>query len=1164
MNRTLIWSLLLLSCLVVLALSALQSTWLRDQVLTRGLDAATESWSLGAVEGRLLTGLTLHDLRIEIEAAEIELNRLDLEPAFERLLWGKLSIRHLILTRPRVNLLPAVDAPEPTEGPLELDFSLPIPVQLQHVAVHELDILQDGAPLANDLSAAVRLNAFGSQVALDDFRLLWPDEQLRLSGGGTMRLTPELPLTVGLNITRHPASEREPPLHARINVDGNLRHLQGRVRLEQPTRGLLAFTLDLEDTAFTLQGDLDGLAWPDPALPATLHRLRVSADGDFDTVDWTVTGEGLWEQDQVSLSAHGQASPSSVRIDDAEFRYAQIQGDLTALLDLGSDPEFEASLNIHDLDIGQWFDDWPTRLQVSTTLRGSLPVDDAPLQIAVPRLLIRGEWNQVPARVNAVLAATVDGQDSNVTIEQLDLTAGQNHLTATGSLADRLDLKLAAQLSDLSQLWPGLRGAVTTDLNASGPRDTPTLELHGRAANAGYRELRLGSASWNGRLDLQPGTESLLQLQARDVRAGDLRLATDLTLTGSWPQLTLSGTTELPTLEMRIAQTLDFSVDTLDHARLQDLELQLPFVGNWTLTEALALQWDTETPFLDLSQSCLASEQGASLCWEDSRLHPENTLLDLQLSELDLALFAAQLPPELTVDGHIGMSLRVRGFDLDATLAGEAVSLAINDLELGEQIYDDTLETLELEFSHRNGQFLSELQAQAQGAGRIHWAGSLQTDLDDLMQTPAETLRDGVLAGNLHLAIEELAPFTPLIPGPTRAAGHLHGALQLSGTLEYPEVGGQAELAGELALLNLGLDLNPVRLQVSTSPGDRIQVEGSATIDGETLSLLGSVDRDPDTGFVADASVTGERIPLAFGPDMNLTLSPNLQFRYDDSGARLDGRAIIPQARIRVQALPEGGGDTLSSDVVIHRDDGEAVRDRVLPFWLNLEVVLGDQVRLSASGLETRLTGRLRLRQSPDFPLTAQGQLETRDGAFNAYGQDLTIRHGRMNFDGPLDNPAVDVLAIRRVEDAEVGIHVTGFADALETRLHSSPPRDEAEALTMLITGRKPGEASSADMDRVSDAALGYGLGQATPVIGRLVNQLGIDELALDSPLDQDTGAILVGTQVTDDIYVRYTYGLHTRVGGLLIEYRLTDWLSVQSETGTTQAIDLIFRREIR
>ena len=52
--------------------------------------------------------------------------------------------------------------------------------------------------------------------------------------------------------------------------------------------------------------------------------------------------------------------------------------------------------------------------------------------------------------------------------------------------------------------------------------------------------------------------------------------------------------------------------------------------------------------------------------------------------------------------------------------------------------------------------------------------------------------------------------------------------------------------------------------------------------------------------------------------------------------------------------------------------------------------------------------------------------IRTVDGTYIAFGQKLTIDRGRVIFDGPPDNPALDVVALRKNLAVEAGIEITG------------------------------------------------------------------------------------------------------------------------------------------
>jgi autotransporter translocation and assembly factor TamB len=45
-------------------------------------------------------------------------------------------------------------------------------------------------------------------------------------------------------------------------------------------------------------------------------------------------------------------------------------------------------------------------------------------------------------------------------------------------------------------------------------------------------------------------------------------------------------------------------------------------------------------------------------------------------------------------------------------------------------------------------------------------------------------------------------------------------------------------------------------------------------------------------------------------------------------------------------------------------------------------------------------------------------------------------------------------------------------------------------------------------------------------------------------------------------VYARYTYGVFSRVGALLLRYRLTEHLTLDAGVGETQSIDILYTIE--
>ena len=126
-------------------------------------------------------------------------------------------------------------------------------------------------------------------------------------------------------------------------------------------------------------------------------------------------------------------------------------------------------------------------------------------------------------------------------------------------------------------------------------------------------------------------------------------------------------------------------------------------------------------------------------------------------------------------------------------------------------------------------------------------------------------------------------------------------------------------------------------------------------------------------------------------------------------------------------------------------------------------LVLGEKVKVQGYGLEGRVTGELTVAEEPGRATVAEGELRAVDAAYLAYGQSLDIKTGRLVFaGGPIDNPSLDVQAVRVSGDVTAGVQVNGRLKEPELSLFSQPPLPDGDILSYIVIGRPMAEASSA------------------------------------------------------------------------------------------------------
>jgi translocation and assembly module TamB len=334
------------------------------------------------------------------------------------------------------------------------------------------------------------------------------------------------------------------------------------------------------------------------------------------------------------------------------------------------------------------------------------------------------------------------------------------------------------------------------------------------------------------------------------------------------------------------------------------------------------------------------------------------------------------------------------------------------------------------------------------------------------------------------------------------------------------------------------------------------------------LTLDGTAELDAGSGWPTKLTLRGDTVRVVQLPDIEIFASPNLNVDLALPVIEVTGSVHIPRATLALDVLPSQAV-TPSPDAVIHGTESD-VRRQPLQLRTAIELTLGDDVRYSGLNLDTTVTGELRVATAPDASANATGTLRLA-GTYDAYGQKLELDRGQLLFSGPLDDPGLDVRAVRKFENpdfgaaTEAGVELTGTLKQPRTRVFSTPAMSEADALSYLLFAR-PASGSNAAMgseetSTLQTAALTLGLQQALPVVQRLGNTLGLDELTVQST-ETDAGALMAGKYLSPKVYIRYSYGLFNRIGGFLLRFKINDRLSIETRSGDSESMDLFYTIE--
>ena len=220
---------------------------------------------------------------------------------------------------------------------------------------------------------------------------------------------------------------------------------------------------------------------------------------------------------------------------------------------------------------------------------------------------------------------------------------------------------------------------------------------------------------------------------------------------------------------------------------------------------------------------------------------------------------------------------------------------------------------------------------------------------------------------------------------------------------------------------------------------------------------------------------------------------------------------------------------------------------------------LGQALRLRGRGLDTLLRGELKL-TTPGGRLALQGTVNAARGTYNAYNQKLEIERGAVIFNGPPDNPRLDILALRPNLDVRVGVAVTGTAATPRISLYSEPDLPDSEKLSWLVLGRAPDGLGGSDIALLQAAAAALLAGEGDSPSAQLTQLIGLDTLSVrQTEGDTRDTVVSVGKQLSRRWYIGYERSLSSTAGNWQLIYRLAQRFTLRLQTGLDNSIDLIW-----
>ncbi|MFK8053648.1 MAG: translocation/assembly module TamB domain-containing protein [Woeseiaceae bacterium] len=743
-----------------------------------------------------------------------------------------------------------------------------------------------------------------------------------------------------------------------------------------------------------------------------------------------------------------------------------------------------------------------------------------------------------------------------IDFESLIFEVGDNTATLNGrlDLTGNLSLVVSIDAPELGGLIDELSGTLKADGTVNGTIQQPIISARIEPSSIAYGDYRMDGLDATVAWSRERGD---IELTANQLMIGE-RTIERLTLSsgGSMRDHRVAFSARLDdTLAVTTSLAGDYdqsrwqgTVKTLSASSIAFSEELSPVALESSVALNVAAEKIRVAPF------CLVADDALSLCgegnWEDGRLSSR-----AEINLPNVGVFAKLLLPSWAISGGISGS-----FELDGaidTLSGEG-RLSVPELTVmrtnastgTEQQKTVVVAPIESSF------VLSDGALSVRGKADIDQAANVNVDLAfDNWLAPASPI-----AGTVTINSQQLDGLNGLHEAFVFDGGMTNVDITVSGTRSSPQLNSSARVTDlNMTLLPLGVTLQDMTISADANSSDRVTTTVNGRSGDGDFSLDAVVLLTEESGPQLTGKLSADRFRFIDLPDMQGVASLGLALNANPQGYTLNGNVTVDEASVTVRELP-ASAVRVSSDSRVYDEAGELVVTRdsgALSGALDLSIRLSDQVQLAGFGLRTALSGDLALTQEAGAAPTGVGTMTLTDATYAAYGQKLDVSRGRLIFNGPLDEPRLDVRALREVDDYTVGIDVTGTPTALQSSLFSNPSLPDAEAFSLLLTGRNLGATSAGDGAGLADAALTLGLRQALGVTDGIREAVGLDSLTIAG--SGRNGRLLAGKSLSSNLYLQYAYGVFDQVSSVLLRLKINERLSLESSSGETQSVDLIY-----
>lgn len=761
------------------------------------------------------------------------------------------------------------------------------------------------------------------------------------------------------------------------------------------------------------------------------------------------------------------------------------------------------------------------------------------------------------------VSASANAQLTTSALEQFtfELSVAANKIKGAGNInAQNTHLEWQAELPELATLSSTLAGKVSSNGTIDGALDNPSLSINLLGEKLQLADsLRINELTGNTTMITGDNGTMTAKFAANAIQYGsNVPLNANLTLDGTQPNHTINISADGPDakLESTLKGGLALNASTSEK-QWQGVLQQLNYSGLTPIKLKDPVKLHADMDGIALQHANLLFNHGnieiEHLTLNKGQLTTQGKLVGLSLSDLPPNLLT--LPNTLQGSPRFSGEWRIatqETINAHFNLQRDSGDFTLRKPDGSTQPLGLSTATMELNVVDNALRIAADLDGK--NVGRISAKLASQ-----LIKTEAgfSILNSAPLQLSANAKLSTLA----WLPMPTSLMdADLDGQIALTvsadGTLAQPNLNGTVN--GNNINFNLpseGIQLTKGEFQAHFE-NNQLQIEQAIWQGGAgNLNANGWLSFDQGQPK-AELNWSANQFSILSRTDRLLVISGNGKTSLSENLLSVSGNFTADKGLIE---MAQEDTPTLSDDVII-LGASTTSKEPLLQILLNgFHIQLGDDFTIRGRGLDAKLTGELTLIGRTEYRPHTEGSISVSKGTFMAYGQVLNIERGILNFNGVMDNPGLNIRAMRNSKPVNAGVEVTGTALIPEIKLVSDPNVPDTDKLAWLVLGHGTEQAGKSDFAILSLAAGAlFSQGQSVPLQSQIARAAGLDEFSFAGG-DPENASVTLGKRLSSQLYLSYAKSVSGLQDIARLTFNITPRWALRAEAGNESAVDVLY-----